>query len=367
VTLSIEINSPRWRKHLSDVFAQASAQSVVLVPVIKGNGYGLGQDFLASVAQDLKVTCIAVGSVFEIDDMLRASTADVLVLEPYEPSDEIAAELWQAIETSPDNKRVIRVVASSNALDAVIENSQPVRFLLEVATDLNRFGFKIDELSKIWNTINSPSDQNTFEGLTFHFPLSSKDSDVDAIIQVIKQRAEDLSVTLPIGSIWISHLSASQIANIQEQFPDLHIHNRVGTKLWLGDRGALKTYGTVLNVTKIARGDVAGYRRKRVPGNGWIVTIAGGTSHGIALSAPTGPTTSRQRAVAFANGFLDAFLAVRSPFTHAGKRLMFLEPPHQHVSQLFVPAAMTPPVIGDRLEATVRYTTTRANVVIEIS
>jgi hypothetical protein len=120
-------------------------------------------------------------------------------------------------------------------------------------------------------------------------------------------------------------------------------------------------------VTPIVRGDKAGYRRKKVPGKGWIVTVSGGTAHGIALTAPSNVANSRQRAIAFANGLFDAIGVVRSPFTHDGKRLMFLEAPHQHVSQLFLPGVNTPPAVGDRLEATVRFTTTRADVVIEIS
>jgi alanine racemase len=141
VTFSIEINSPRWRKHLSSVQAEFESVGSNVVPVIKSNGYGLGQDFLGSVADDLKSSVVAVGTIFEAESMLRSTSADVLVLQPFDARDEIACDVWKSLEESNESHRVIRVISSEESFHAALDISTTTRVLFECVTDLNRFGF----------------------------------------------------------------------------------------------------------------------------------------------------------------------------------------------------------------------------------
>lgn len=367
MTFSIEINSPRWRNHLSNVLAEFSNAGSAVVPVIKSNGYGLGQDFLASVASDLQSAVVAVGTIFEAESLLRSTKADVLVLQPFDPRDEIACDVWKSLEESNEGRRIIRVISSEESFQAVLDIPATPRVIFECATDLNRFGFKPSEIVKSWPAIVAAHEtaQITIEGITFHFPLTAQNSDTALIVRTVKQ-LQEVNAHF-VNAVWVSHLGAKLLQELQAKLSNITVHSRVGSKLWLGDRDALKTYATVLAVTEVNRGDVAGYRRKKVPGKGWIITVAGGTAHGVALSAPSSVANSRQRAVAFASGILESIGAVRSPFSYNGLRLMFLETPHQHVSQLFLPAVNTPPRVGDQLEVTVRFTTTHADVVKEIS
>src|SRR5215204_3660138 len=103
---------------------------------------------------------------------------------------------------------------------------------------------------------------------------------------------------------------------------------RMGTRLWLGDEFSRQTTATVLDVHPVRRGERAGYRQRVCPADGWIVVIAGGTSHGIGMEAPTSATTLRQRAIAMATGSLGAAGLALSPYTINGKKRWFLEPPH---------------------------------------
>ena len=68
--------------------------------------------------------------------------------------------------------------------------------------------------------------------------------------------------------------------------PDLPVRLRVGTRLWLGERSALRAAGTVLAVHPTPQGQSAGYHQRRGPRDGYVVVVSGGTSHGVALTAP---------------------------------------------------------------------------------
>ena len=116
---------------------------------------------------------------------------------------------------------------------------------------------------------------------------------------------------------------------------------RIGTDLWLGDRGALPVTATVLDVHPVERGDTFGYRGRRAREPGTIVVVSGGTAHGIGLEAPTGEQSLKARAAPIARGGLDAAGFVRSPYTVDGKQRLFAEPPHMQASMLFVPSGVS--------------------------
>jgi hypothetical protein len=66
-------------------------------------------------------------------------------------------------------------------------------------------------------------------------------------------------------------------------------------------------------------------------------------------------------------GALDAAGRALSPFRWQGKQRWFAEPPHQHVSMVWLPAGVVVPAVGDRLDADVRYTTSRFDAVLGVS
>jgi hypothetical protein len=147
--------------------------------------------------------------------------------------------------------------------------------------------------------------------------------------------------------------------------PGAALRARVGTRLWLGDRSALKALGTVLAVHPLPGGTHVGYRQRTGPRDGTLVVVSGGTGHGIGLSAPTPASSARQRVVTAGTGALDAVGKAMSPFTWAGSRRWFAEPPHQHHSMVWLPKGCVIPAVGDQMPAEVRFTTTRFDAVIE--
>jgi hypothetical protein len=158
--------------------------------------------------------------------------------------------------------------------------------------------------------------------------------------------------------VWISHLSAPDLADLAARYPDFGFRPRVGTELWLGDRGALRVTAEVLDVHPVERGETFGYRGRTLPRNGTLVVVSGGTAHGIGLEAPVGEGSIRARAATLARGGLDALGLVRSPYTVAGKARFFAEPPHMQSSMLFLPSDADVPAIGDEVEVRVRFTAT---------
>ena len=133
---------------------------------------------------------------------------------------------------------------------------------------------------------------------------------------------------------------------------------RIGTRLWLGDASALKTTANVLDVHRIARGERFGYHQGRAPRDGFIVIASGGTAHGVSLAAPVPQRTLRQRGVTVAEGVMEAMGRTLSPFTIAGRKRPFAEPPHMQVSMLFVPSGARVPSIGEDISVRVRFTAT---------
>ena len=95
MAFAVTIDGQRWRDHQDSVsVAVQRAAGSPIVPVVKGNGYGLGQRLLAEEAVRLGVDTVAVGNVFEIDEVAEYGSFDIVVLEPFEPRDAFAAEAW---------------------------------------------------------------------------------------------------------------------------------------------------------------------------------------------------------------------------------------------------------------------------------
>ena len=147
--------------------------------------------------------------------------------------------------------------------------------------------------------------------------------------------------------------------------PGAPLRARVGTRLWLGDRSSLTAQGTVLAVHPLPGGTHVGYRQRTGPRDGTLIVVSGGTGHGIGLSAPTPASSARQRVVTAGTGALDAVGKAMSPFTWAGSRRWFAEPPHQHHSMIWLPRGCVIPAVGDQMTAEIRFTTTRFDADLE--
>ncbi len=81
MSLTLTVDGPRWRGHLRSV---ADAEPW-LVPVAKGNGYGLTLGRLARKAEWLGVDTLAVGTYDELPEVATRYSGDLLVMTPWRP------------------------------------------------------------------------------------------------------------------------------------------------------------------------------------------------------------------------------------------------------------------------------------------
>ena len=166
------------------------------------------------------------------------------------------------------------------------------------------------------------------------------------------------------AALWVSHLDDRELATVRRSLPEIAIFARIGTRLWLGDRGAISARGTVLAVHDVGKGQASGYRQRRASKAGAVLVVGGGTAHGIALESPSANVSARQRVVTAGTGVLDAAGRALSPFHIGGKQRWFAEPPHMQVSLVRVPQGIPLPAVGDELEVDVRMTTVHPDAVL---
>ncbi len=340
--LSLYIDADRWRTHHREVLAGNPG----LVPVVKSNGYGFGNAFLARRAERLGVDLLAVGSADEAAEVLPAFDGDVLTLLPY--------LLDEQTPNLPD--RVIRTVTSADALRQLAGR----RVVVECMTSMRRHGVVEDELDKLRAAV----DDVRLEAFSLHLPLDRPDG-VDPVGEITRWVELLDAARLPTTTILVSHVSAAEIAGLRQRHPGVTFRARVGTALWLGDKEALRARATVLDVTKVRAGERFGYRQRRAHSDGFVVVVAGGAGNGVGLEAPKSVRGAVPRAKGLARAGLASVNRTLSPFSWAGKQRWFAEPPHQQVSLLFLPTDVTPPAVGDELPVELRHTTTHFDRVLE--
>jgi alanine racemase len=341
MSLTLYVDGDRFRTHLRTTLARHPD----LVPVAKGNGYGLGNSRLAQIAAWLGVDTLAVGTYAELAQVADHFPGSLLVLTPWRPFDN---EVPGGIAP-----RVVHTVGRIEDLTALLEWEPDARIVLERATSMLRHGFSAAGLREAAGIIAGHGDVR-LEGVALHLPMTGSSH----LTEVTRLMNDVVAAGLDTHTVWVSHLTDSELATLAGSWPDYTLRPRVGTNLWLGDRGALKVRATVLDSHPVERGDVFGYRGRHAPRPGTILVVSGGTAHGIGLESPTGGSSLKERAATVARGGLDAAGFVRSPYSIGGKQRLFAEPPHMQASMLFLPHGAPVPEVGDEVDVRVRYTAT---------
>ncbi len=339
--LTLYVDHDRWRSHL-----EATLEAVPgLVPVAKGNGYGFGNSRLAEIAQELGADTIAVGTYAEVGEVLDHFSGTVLVLTPWRPFEARACY----------DSRLVHTIGRAEDLEGLRAAAREAhqgdpRVVLELVTSMRRHGFDPRALRAVAGDL----DGLQVEGFALHLPMAH-----GSHLPEVERLMNDL-VASGIGTrrVFVSHLSDDELRALRSAYPEFEFRPRVGTRLWLGERRALQVRASVLDVHQVQRGDEFGYRGRSAPAQGHLIIVSGGTAHGVGLEAPTAGSRMRDRAARLARGGMDAAGFVRSPFSIDGKQRLFAEPPHMQASMLFLPAAATPPEVGEEIDVRVRFTTT---------
>jgi alanine racemase len=352
MSLTLTVDGARWRQHLLDVVTANPG----IVPVAKGNGYGFTVGRLARRAQWLddhatdtgsSIDLLAVGTYCELDQAASRFGGDLLVLTPWRP-------FGAALDFAPEvAARVVHTISRVDDLVALLDHDPNARYVVESLTTMRRHGLTRRQLEEVARLVRSRRLRPP-AGVALHLPLNSASHLGEASRLINSVVASGLETR----TMFVSHLSAAELTQLRGDYPDFTIRPRIGTDLWLGDRGALRVTATVLDVHAVERGEVFGYRTRSAPKSGHVVVVSGGTAHGIGLEAPTGDLSLRSRAATLARGGLDAVGFVRSPFSIDGKQRLFAEPPHMQASMLFVPSGARVPAVGEDIDVRVRYTAT---------
>jgi hypothetical protein len=336
VSFVLHVDGERWRAAHDRFLADRPG----LVPVVKGNGYGFGRDLLCAEAARLGVPMCAIGTYAELPETLGWFGGDVLVMEPFRSA--IHAGL-------PDlaHGRAVHTVTSRDDLATLRATNPTARVVVEGLTSMNRFGTPMTEVAALVGEADAV-------GVTLHLPLGT--GHVEEISRFV--------AAVPGELTWyVSHVSAAELSELHRRHPGIEFRPRIGTDLWYADKDSYEVRAHVLDVRAVGRGARAGYRQRPVP-VGHVVVVSGGTSHGVAMESPSSAATARSRAVAVAEGVLEAAHRVRSPFTVSGTMPRFAEPPHMQCSILALPEGVAPPRVGDEVTVRMRLTTTTPDAVV---
>ncbi len=335
MSLKLTIDAVGWRSWTSE-FARANPDCI---PVIKGNGYGYGRELLAAEAVRLGANTVAVGLFSEVES-LRAGgwTGDIIVCEPWR----------QGIEVT-DPGVIVTISTLEDLANVAVTNPQQ-RVTVELLTSMKRFGIDPKTLATQRMLLSAAR----VVSWSIHLPMRQGVGDVLPIAKY--------ALGIEKLPLWVSHLSAGQVERLSDH-TGVPVRLRVGTRLWLGAPKTRRVTATVQEVHQVAAGERVGYWQHRLPGKGWLVVVSAGTSHGVAMSAPTAASSARKRLISVATGLSEGMGRARSPFTIAGKKREFAEPPHMHSSLVFVPGKR-PCEIGDEVTVEVRLTTVSVDEVI---
>jgi alanine racemase len=346
MTLSLEVNNTAWTSHIKNILNSYSSSTSEVTPVIKGNGYGIGRKNLATKAHELGITSVAVGTIFEAQDVLGQGFKEVLVMDPVKDIDELAFKELTRMHNSS------LLLTISCLKDAQNVGNNPV--VVEGITSMNRFGIGINNLAEVSNL--------NLKGISLHFPIGN--TKIGKTTEVANW-LNSYKTLCPSGQkvVYLSHISESELKNLTNQFPDFKFKVRVGTKLWIGDLKAFQIKSTVLEVHEPVNQSF-GYRQRSITSKHRLIVVSGGTAHGIGLQAPRSNVTIKQRLVAILSGILEAFDYHLSPFLINGKQRWFAESPHMNVSLLKLPANISVPKVGSTISAQVRMTTTNFDCVV---
>lgn len=295
MALVLEVDRFRWDSHV----AATAARVPRLVPVVKGNGYGLGRDWLAARAAAL-APMLAVGTVHEVASVPRGRLALVLTptLDP------------RVLDTAPlAQDEVILTIGSAAHLAAL--GSVPRRVVVKVRSSMHRYGVPIRELAPFLDATRAA--RHTVDAISIHLPLEGDPNEASALIDGID----------PVIPVHLSHVTIEQFDALTARHPRHVLHLRLGTHLWHGDKEALTLRADVLDVEPVSAGTRVGYRSIAVPHDGTLLMIGCGSTHGVA-PLPDG----------------------RSPFHFARQRLDLIEPPHMHTSMTLTRPEQPVPSVG---------------------
>jgi alanine racemase len=313
VALVLTVQSDAWNNHVTSLANSLHG----LVPVVKGNGYGFGRDWLATRAGDLSPT-IAVGTIFEVSSVPAHCTPVVLT-----PSLDL-----------PENLRddTILTVGSIAHIEAVASTKKLRQVVIKIRSSMNRYGAAVGDVTQLLEKCRTTNLQ--VRGVSIHPPLTGASADH---VREIENLVAAIDPSLPA---WISHVEPQDFAELQSRYPERQWFLRLGTSLWHGDKTTLQLTADVIETVAVTSGQKVGYHGVEISQDGTLVMIGCGSAHGVSP---------------LADGL--------SPFHFSRQRIQLVELPHMHTSMCFIPSGQPTPVVGDWIDVQRPLITTEVDLI----
>jgi alanine racemase len=362
VSLTLYVNRKDWLEHL----VKMEHRFPDYLPVIKGNGYGFGNESLADAAKTVGKTRIAVGTVEEARELEDTHSFDQMI---------ILTPVLSALDYSDLESNRVFTVGSQAHLQHLLTQFEhlirqqgnvwaksddpiPVRVLVKCQSSMKRYGFSPLEWEKTRGWLDECNRKGRFrfevQGFSIHFPKegmgrAEKDREIEEWLKVIQKDGTQV--------FYVSHLSSDHYLELRDRHSDVQFVMRLGTDLWLHDKSFFEIRSRVLDIKPVRKGERFGYKQRPARQSGYLVYVSGGTANGVGLEAPTIVKGLRGwfKSTAFwLFGLMNRHL---SPFLYKGKRLWFAEPPHMQTSVLFFSSKDSLPAIGEEVSIQMRMTT----------
>ena len=261
MTLRLTVNRQAWLSHVQTQ-AALLGNSGLLLPVVKGNGYGFGRPLLIEQATQF-ATEIAVGTVFEAHDIPASHTP--IVLTP------VGNELPSSL---PSN--AVLVVGSVQHVNTLKSHGWSGRVIIKLRSSVQRFGATRADVASVVSAVNAAGFEQ--HGWSVHPPLNG--TTTDHALEITQW----LSVVPNNLPMYVSHVDADSLNALRAANQQRKIIARSGTSLWLGDKSMLTLSADVLDVSHV-NGGTAGYRNTPITGSGSLVVVGCGSSHGVTAIA----------------------------------------------------------------------------------
>lgn len=255
MTLRLTVNQTRWKDHVQSVAREFTG----LVPVIKGNGYGLRRSNLTPLASQI-ASEVAFGTVYEVRDIPAGITP--IVLTP--------------TMSAPPNTMHSSTVLTVGRLEHVAALSHfgwTGNVVIKLQSSMLRYGTTQENLAAL--LAEAKNAHLLVVGFSIHPPL---DGEMQMHVNDIQKWLDNLDPALPM---YISHVNASALRQLRKSHPQWDFRIRLGTELWLGDKSMMQLSADVLDRHAVESTQTVGYRQQKVSGMGEIVLVGAGTAHGV--------------------------------------------------------------------------------------